>query len=357
MVPRIGLLLLCVLAGACGRDSASPAAPTLKRPLEIASVRELGPLGRPASVTVRDGGASAVLGGRLLWTFADTLFSPQSIDGTNLRSNTAGLADPASPLVISEPVDARGAPFPFLPFTPEEQAFNDSTGRPDRRIALWPGSVVPDGSGAGLVFYLKLEVNPGLLNYAFIGTGIARVPPASTAAQRDPDLLFRVPEPTFDHAAVLDSQLYVFGAIHDGTPDQPFGVGRAPLARARERAAYVFWDGSAWVSDARRTARVLTGIPGGVSVSYNEYLGQYLAVHSLVLSSVVVMHVADRPEGPWGPAVPAFTGLPVAAGSFSYAGREHPHLASQGGRTVFVTYFHPLGAFRGDLRLVEVTFR
>src|SRR5512142_1338171 len=61
------------------------------RPLDIISMRDLGVVGKPASVTVRDGGASGLIGGKVLWTFGDTLFSPTAVDGTNLRSNTAAL--------------------------------------------------------------------------------------------------------------------------------------------------------------------------------------------------------------------------------------------------------------------------
>jgi hypothetical protein len=52
----------------------------------------------------------------------------------------------------------------------------------------------------------------------------------------------------------------------------------------------------------------------------------------------------------------AFTGATPPSG-FDYAGREHPVLAADGGRRVFVSYYQPQGGFAGALRFVEVTFR
>jgi len=193
---------------------------------EIASTRELGAISHPASISARDGGASALIGDRLLWTFGDTLFSPKSVDGTNLRSNTAGWADPQNPLEVNEPVDANGAPYPFLPFNAEEQQYNDSTGKPDDRIALWPSSVIAEDAETGIVFYLKLTVKPGALNYEFIGTGIAEVTRDNTSAVRDAALLFTAPEPTFDNANLIGSDVYLYGNAGDSAYD----VARVPCS-------------------------------------------------------------------------------------------------------------------------------
>ena len=85
-------------------------------------------------------------------------------------------------------------------FTPEEQAYNDSTGTPEDRIALWPGSMIADGQGNGIVFYLKLRVKNG---FEFHGIGLARVQSGSLVAVREPGLLFTFPEPNFDNATIV----------------------------------------------------------------------------------------------------------------------------------------------------------
>src|SRR4051812_25186198 len=53
--------------------SAVDAAIDAPRPLEIATVEDLGALPLPSAVTTgRDGGTGGVVAGRLLWTFGDT---------------------------------------------------------------------------------------------------------------------------------------------------------------------------------------------------------------------------------------------------------------------------------------------
>jgi hypothetical protein len=356
---RSWALILLVALGACGGDG--PSGPDGgPRELSVASVRELGAVSRPATVVGRDGGPSALVGGRVLWTFGDTFFYRRAADGTSFRSNTAALADPARPLEAAEPVDANGVPLAALPFTPEEQAYNDGTGRPDDRIALWIGSLAPEPDGSALAFISKLYVRPGVLNYQDIGAAVARFRPGRTQGERLPGLLFTAPEPTFVHGALVDGGfVYLLGKLEGR--EQNYGLARAPRAQVAERAAYRFWNGREWSSDVRATAGILSGIPGAVSISYNTHLRGFLAVHSAPISNDVIGRVAPRPEGPWGPPVVLFTGLPpLASGGFNvdYLGFEHAELAQESGRRVFVSYHRPLAGFlEGEVRLVEVSLR
>jgi hypothetical protein len=326
------------------------------RPPRITRAREMGKLSLPASVTARDVGASALVGGRVLWTFGDTLLKAPAEDGERMRSNTAALGRVSNPLNLEEPLDAEGAPKPLLPFTDEEAQYNHGSGRPDERIALWPGSVVADGKGGGLVYYSKLYVRPGELNYEQIGVGLARVVAGETVAKRDPGLIFKAPEPAFDSGAlVLDSDVYVYGCTPDGSLDFPCLVARAPLARAKDRAAYRFWDGSDWTSDLGGARPVLRGPSSGLTVSRSDHLGRYIAVYSEIFSNRVLLRTAPRPEGPWSDPVEAYNG-PAPPQGTNYAAREHPELARDGGRAIVVSYYHPTGSLTGEMRLVELTF-
>ncbi|MHB8750749.1 MAG: DUF4185 domain-containing protein [Aggregatilineales bacterium] len=323
---------------------------------EVASVSDLGRISAPDTVTARDGGTSLLIGGKILWAFGDTLLSKAAVDGSNYRSNTAALADPSQPIQVSEPLDANGAPTAFIPFTADEQAYNVGTGRPDDRIALWPGAIISDSDGNGLVFFDKLKVKPGILNYEQIGVGLAHVAINTTTAVREPTVLFTVGEPLFTNAARFGDRVYVYGVIPDRT-DQAVAVGRVTLSQATDRTAYQFWDGQDWVADVSAAIPVLAGVPGGMSVSYNSYLNHYLAVYSEILSSRVVMRLAPAPEGPWSDPIPLFNGLSAAKGAWDYAGLEHPELATNGGQTIVVSYYHLLGGFSGELRLVSITFK
>ena len=351
-------LFFLAFAQAC-RDGSPPttAVPDSARALVVESIRDVGVVRMPPTLVGRDGGNCGLIGGKVLWTFGDTFWPFAAVDGATYRTNTAALADASLPLATTEPTDSKGAPVQFIPFTAAEKQFNDSTGKPDDRIAIWPGSVIPSGSG-GIVFFLKLRVR-GNLSYDFLGSGIARVTAGSTTATRDPGLIFGPAEPHFNLAMLTSDFLYVYGDLTGNSAN--FGVGRVALQDVGTRSAYRFWNGAAWVADVTKIASVISNAPGGASVSYNPYLKQYVAAHAGMLSKSIFLRTARRPEGPFSAPIEAFVGLdPGSGGAFAvnYAGLEHPELAKEGGKILAVTYAHPLSGFlQGEVRFVEVTLR
>lgn len=356
---RLLPFVFLALAQACRGDSAPTATvPDSTRALVVASVRDIGAVRMPPKLVGRDGGNSGLIGGKILWVFGDTFWSFAAADGATFRTNTAALADPSLPLATTEPTDSKGAPSQFIPFTAAEKQFNDSTGKPDDRIALWPGSIIPSGSG-GLAFFVKLHVR-GNLNYEFLGIGLARVAAGSTTATRDPGLIFGPTDPHFNLAMLTSDYLYVYGDIAGGNSSN-FGVGRVAPQDVSTRSAYRFWNGTGWVADVTKIASVISNAPGGASVSYNPYLRQYVAAHAGILSKSMFLRTAPRPEGPFSAPIEAFAGLePGGGGGFAvnYAGLEHPELSKEGGKILAVTYSHPLPGFlQGEVRLVEVTLR
>jgi len=327
----------------------------------VASVVELGSVSKPATVVTRDGGESVLIGGKILWTFGDTFFNTKAVDGDSFRSNTAALANPSQPLAVTEPLDRdlNGTPYQALPFTAAEDAYNDATRNKYDRIALWFGGLVPDRNGSGLAFYKKLYVK-GPLDFPPIGVGSAHFAPGKTTGARDPKLLFTASEPQFVRPMLYNGNVYLYGNLKYGDPALPFGVARASLAKATKRSAYQFWNGSQWVADINATVKILDRIAGAVSVSYNAYLQCFIAVHSEFIpyignTSNIVLRTASKPEGQWSAPQVLFTGMqPV--GNSNRAGQEHPALAKNGGKTIYVSYYRPIG-LQGELRLVEVTFK
>jgi hypothetical protein len=325
-------------------------------PLTVESVRDLGVVGKPATVVGRDGGESALIGGKLLWTFGDTMFAPKSEDGANMRTNTAALADPRRPLEVTEPTDAQGAPLQAVPFTEEELRYNRASGKPDDRMALWIGGIAPLDADHGLAFFTVLHAGPGMFNYTPRGIATAIFGAGATQARRNPGMLFAADEPGFARPLVHDGMLYLYGGL-PGNKEGGCGVARAPLAQATDRTAYQFWNGKAWAKDVRATAVVFAHIPGGVTVSYNRHLGQFLAVHSGFLENDVRGLTAPRPEGPWSAPTVLFPAKETEGG-WNYAALEHPELAAEGGRRIFISYHHPLATpMHGDVRLLEVTLK
>jgi hypothetical protein len=325
----------------CGCSSSAP--PT-----------DLGSLSKPAVVTARDGGAAALVGGRMLWTFGDTLMTVTGADGFNYRSATAGWSSPGS-LQLDEALDAAGAPFQLFPLTADEAAYNQAHG-PTERYALWPGSVIeaPDGNGAW-IFYQRLKIHPGALNYEALDVGLARLALGSTVAVRDPSPLFSVPAPAYALAAHVDEGfVYLYGCKSiAGQLDSECRVVRAAVADAASASAWKAYDGAAWQPDLGQAQPVLHGPPGDLSVSFNAYLGQFLAVYSGIFSNDIRWRSSPHPEGPWSTERLLFT-TPATPSGNNYAGKEHPELAVDHGKTIAVSYAQPTGTFTGDVRLASV---
>ncbi|MDQ7054168.1 MAG: DUF4185 domain-containing protein [candidate division KSB1 bacterium] len=297
----------------------------------VISITDLGIVSHPPTVINRDGGFTTLVGGKVLWTFGDTFFNIRAADGSSYRSNTAALADPAAPLLLSEPVDSNGTPLPALPFTAEEQAFNDSTGSATDRIALWIGGLVAENDSTALAFYAKWHVR-GALDYRFLGVGTARFTSGSTTGTRDTRLLFSENEPVFVKAFLHEGMVYLYGSVPgDGLAQRQY-LARAPMDSARLRAAYRIWNGNDWDIDVENRAPVFSGASSGVSVAYNRFLQNFTVVYSPPFSNRVLMRTAPRPEGPWSDPLELFIGMEPNAGRYNRQGLQHPELAQNDGR-------------------------
>jgi len=312
---------------------------------KVVSVEDLGALVDASAPTLwRDGGSSVLLGGQVLWAFGDTIFPFRSADGVQLRTNTAALAWPGTPLAVSEPLDANGAPFQFVPFTAEEAAFNAASS--DERIALWPGAMVPLEGDRALVVVDRLKVHSGALDYEELGTELALAGAGRTTATRL-GALFSAPEPSFVHGAVAkDGLLYLYAC----TPGGPCRVARAPLETATLRSAYEFYTSAGWTPALARAEAVVPGSTAGFSVAWNEALGKFVAASTPGFSNALEFRTAPSPEGPFSEPTVAFE-----APSAIYGVYLHPELSS--GSTVAVSYSRQESDFSGEIRLLLVELR
>lgn len=326
------------------------------RAATVASVQDVGFVGKPTKVAGRDGAQTAVLGGRLLWVFGDTFFGTQSVDGYNYRTATATLADPAAPLATTEPLDANGIPYAAIPWTNDELAYNAASGSGSDRVALWNAGLVADPARTSLLgFYEKLYTQP--TGWQAQGIGTIRFAPGQTVGTRTAGLLFdrAKGEPLFKHALLHDGMVYLYGNLASGAG----GVARAPLERATERIAYTFWDGNGWSADVAKAAPMTGNAPGSLSVAWNAYLGRFVGVYSQTLDTRMLVRTAPRPEGPWSAPTLLFATREGPSGNrVTYAGTQHPALAQDGGQTIAVSYSLPTDCFLcGEVVLVRVTFQ
>jgi hypothetical protein len=345
-------------------------------PLGVLEAVELGVVPQSATITGRDGADSALLWGHSVWTFGDTVLAANDAAGTNWHHNsfsvTADLAAADGIDGLGERTDAAGAPVYFIAPTAAEEAFNAAhRGDPcaetpcGARWAVWPGTMVFDAArGRALVSYGLIYAEPGDFNFRGVGQSFAvwsdyaALPerPVVAAAQEHPTLLFLEDEPGYggQGAAIVDDDLWAFACTQDGLAF-PCTLGRVPLDRLFERAAWQYWTGSGWsaaMSDAR------TVFDGGTNtrVAFNDYLGRWTAIYSAPISNDVVIRTAPALEGPWSAESRLFVADRKGHDGWTYDAYAHPEHSEQGGRVLYVTYTRPTGVgwFGSEIALWRV---
>ncbi len=161
-------------------------------------------------------------------------------------------------------------------------------------------------------------------------------------------LLWKAGEPKFASAVYFDevnNWLYLYGVVqsHDGI--QKCYAARVRSENIEQPDLYEYFSSaeSAWSSNVKDAIPIFTNVPNELSVSYNKYLGKFLAVHSFDLTGKIVARTSDNPWGPWSDPYELFQvkvkrekDLPYPV--LIYAGKEHPELSEGDGKIIYVTY-------------------
>jgi hypothetical protein len=320
----------------------------------VAAVRNLGSqfLENRVGVTGADGATSLLLpSGDSLWMFGDTVEGPfksiRELELTGLRSNTAAVVPKQD---VSEGIkefsfladDSGRRPRQIVPFAGDE---NPAVHR------VWPIHGVTVG-GDIFLFYHRITLLKGVdvfANFQLDGMGIARGELGKFNFTRliAPDgsrEFWKGKEPTFGVFAQLDDEhLYLWGSLTTGmflARTRPNAVDKlssyeylveAPDLKNPERV-------TRWSKTFRATAMLFDSVPNEMSASFNAYLQKYVAFHSLHRENKIVMRTAERITGPWSEAHVAYRPEKSNDSDLIYAAKEHPELAREGGRILYVTF-------------------
>ncbi len=357
--------LLCLSALGCANPPA----------VQVVEATELPIVSQSNVIVGRDGAGSALLWGRSVWVFGDTVSSVPDAEGQTWHNNSFAFTSDLSAaggVTVTTPTDPSGAPVYFLPPTADEAAFiaaHQGTACQEApcgaRFAAWPGAPVFDAArNRALVPYSLVWAAPGDFNFYGVGQSYAIWDDISTAVQRPivspgaphPTLLFGQDEPGFGTAtAVQGDELFAFGCVQDGLTFHCL-LGEVALDAVLDRSAWRYWDGSAW-STSLSAAQPVFDASSIVSVQYNPYLGQWTAIYSAVLSNDVLIRTGPQLVGPWSDATRLLTADRRGLGGTSYDAQAHAELAEDGGQVLYVTYSRPNGdgPFGSELALVRVS--
>lgn len=368
------MLVCCLILTAISACNSKPGPPP---GVTVTSASDLGLIQANSDIVGRDGAYSATFQGNSVWLYGDTFLANPDVSGRTLISDswsyTTALTAQNGIGGFHELLDSAGAPTMILQETPAEQAYNQAhagNSCPQQpcgaRWALWPAAVVADpASNQALVFYMVVNARPGSFNFQGYGSSVAIWQDFQGLPQRPtfnapldpnhPDLMFGQSDPSFGSAAFISNgTLYIYGChTPSNTGDQGCRVAKVVPATVQDRTTWMFYAGSGnWSSQISDAVSV---IPDGniMSVAWNDYLQQFLAIYSPPFSQNVVLRTGPNPEGPWSASLTAFVAMQPVSGSV-YDAHAHPEYDANGGQTTYVTYSRSTGAFSSELRLVAV---
>ena len=344
----LGLVLTAVLAGC----STTPGGGGGTTPGDAAYPRltptcaRVTPTGKPPAVTVTqlnrivagldlplwqagDIGASARLpDDRIVWVFGDTVrgdgITPRIVANSMLV--TSGLC------------------------TSQVEAAGQGPVIPDRAdgVVHWPMSVVsvsrPEGDVLVVVSARIRRGTAGGLDFTYLGSSASLFDVAPGGAPTLREQLDITPDSTAadqvnwgSAMTVRGGWLYVYGTRLPSKDS--FGralyAARAPIADARDRATWQFWDGTAWVGEPSRAAVVLPA-RGGVSqtLSVDVLDGRYVIVSKRDgdLGNTVYAWTSDSPVGPWTARRGTRADFQDPSGQLQYAPLAHPGITLADGK-------------------------
>ena len=205
------------------------------------------------------------------------------------------------------------------------------------------------------LYYLKILMipdQPVLDNFKVVGAGLAKGDRTelkfSRVGEGDYRLFWSKGMPGYGSAVYHDTKggwVYLYGSLKSDNGEQNCFLSRVRIDEIEDLQAYRYWTGDegSWSSEPKKAEPVFGGMPNEMSVSWNSYLGCYFSVHSLGLTGDVVARTAEHPWGPWSSPELLWRVDPLfpATDKFSplvYAGKEHPEMTPDNGKTVFLTF-------------------
>lgn len=288
--PAVALLfgaLLLLLPSACLWKSASSSPPAAIQAHPDPSFNHLFTRSG-GGWTGGDGTLSVALpDGRTLWLFGDTFLGQVRPDGSR---------PPDSPLIRNCLVVQNGQDLTTLHGGTERHPTAFLVPQ-DPKAWFWPGDGTVIGDRLLVFFHRFHQVRPGMWGWAWDGTVIATL--------QLPDLRLVQVVPWDDDkgvtygSAVLEwgDWIYIFGTASRG-PVKHLHLARAP--RQHLEAAWEFWTGRRWSSDAAASRPVLAGISAQFGVvPLASGFGLVTMDERTPFSNRVVLYGAAAPTGPW----------------------------------------------------------
>ncbi|OGR04232.1 MAG: hypothetical protein A2284_05235 [Deltaproteobacteria bacterium RIFOXYA12_FULL_61_11] len=343
--------------------------------LRVVAAEELGVLEQSPTILGRDGGFSTLLWGTTIWVYGDTFLSKADEHGRTLLHNSFSRTEDLNAAdgitAFFERQDSLGTPTMLLEPTPQEEAFNAAHSVTNcreepcgARYGTWPTELVWDHARArALAHYSLIYAEPGAWNFTTLGSGLAEWKDPTQPAVRllaapssdTPELTWAQDDPVPSQGPqVLDDYLYGF-ACPLVSLRRPCTLARAPLSTVARRESWTWYTGHSWSTEPAKASPLFEGNVA-ITVSFNSYLGRWMAIYARLFEDTVELRTAPELTGPWSEPLPLFTGDDHDEERWLYDAVAHASYAEENGRIMYVTYSRPIPGtmFSSELVLVRV---
>ena len=324
----------------------------------------------PVGIDGLDAGYSIPIGKQTLWLFGDVFIHSL----TDLQKPVVGTRSNIGLLLNSGHGSSTLSKYQFLtdPKTGlPRQLILDLPGD-NSKVRYWPfGGYYNSRSKRIYLYYARVTVTGnGPLAFRTEGYGLA----AADATQPEQIEFKRVdatPGQTIWWVNKSDSDVYGQAVVSVKSSDYTYIVGvrnniqrkQALMARVRPNAIgdkreYEYYSGApaaaVWSKDPALATPIigLSDFPSELSIAWNPYLKAYLSVQSISIFDRIRFCVSPNPWGPYRTIGEISAPHKVLGKGFTYAAKEHPELAEDNGRIIYVTH---ADSERYWLKLLKVT--
>ena len=301
-----------------------------------------------AGILGQDGSHSVSADGVVFWNFGDTLLA----NGAMIPNSVAWSADSNAADCIS-----------LVPKSAVEGAVSLLPGQAPE-LTVWPAGMEETAPGIVHFFYASV-VGKGFDDWEVAGVGLASFDTKTLTAKRafDGELPWPAGLPQPMRTISEGGYVYVLlGTAQHGWSTDTI-LARVPSDDIESLGAYEYWqpshgaDPGHWVADLWDANRAAwrpelnqidalwsqAGLHNGVQVSYNQYLGRWLAVYSSGFMTSISFRSAEDLTGPWdGPEATLIDCQtyhpPQSDGFLCYSGAQQDVYTQDGGRTIYVSY-------------------
>ena len=354
---RAALIPLIAIAAALSACSSSPGghaeSPRPPSPPVVSAVRRVCTLAadNPDAATAHirgfDGATSIVAGHKSYWFFGDTL-----------RSGAGGVTD-VIPAAVATSDDFDGHDCVRLSFKMAAGTAEPLFPRLDETTA-WPDGVIALDDGS-MAFYMVRTYRTSPFAWHVGAVGLGRIAAGSTDGTREVETIWDE-NSGFGTRIVgarspvrVGDDVYVF--LHTERNDN--FVARAPVDRIGDAAAYTYWTGDGWSARPQDAAPMWPNTSGilpadnGVSVSYDERAGAWIAIYNAGLGRVE-SRAAEDPWGPWSAPVTWFDCRTLVEDVYPYCYSAEPHRELSSDPGVLYLTFSSQKPY--DVTMVELRF-